>query len=181
MWCVGSINKQEKQWFRESQQNLLTEICPSKFRSSDIIIITTFLININDKNNTEHLAAMADVKVQTPAKENRAGAGAQGGTKENSNSTPGNKGGNKGNNNPDKQNSAGKKRKMNHNGPPHGHQNQSHNGAGGDRGDHGDRMGGQWNPGPGGPQPFMAHRLTGAPAWDLPPQNTSSQTFTGMF
>lgn len=132
---------------------------------------------------------MADVKVQTPAKDNRAGAGgAQGGQKtpmnikENNNNTPvGNKSNKGNNNNSDSKlnNSAGKKRKMNHNGPPH-HQNQNQNG-----GERGDRSGGGvgsavWNPGPGGPQPFQTHRLTGAPAWDLPPQNAMSQTFTGM-
>lgn len=29
-------------------------------------------------------------------------------------------------------------------------------------------------------QQHQGHRLTGSPAWDLPPQNSSSQTFTGL-
>lgn len=78
------------------------------------------------------------------------------------------------------QNSATKKRKMNHTGgPPNAANNNQNGGSGGGSGS------GNWIPGgPGGPrdrEPPFAHRLTGAPAWDLPPQNTSTQTFTGMF
>ncbi|KAJ6225127.1 hypothetical protein RDWZM_003672 [Blomia tropicalis] len=97
------------------------------------------------------------------------------------NQSPANKDGmdnerkNKNMNDHNKSNNLMKKRKMNHNGGP---QNASGNTNGGG----GNNSNNNWNGGPPGnpnQMPYNAHRLTGAPAWDLPPGNSSTQTFTG--
>lgn len=99
------------------------------------------------------------------------------------NQSPANKDGmdnerkNKNMNDHNKSNNLMKKRKMNHNGGP---QNASGNTNGGG----GNNSNNNWNGGPPGnpnQMPYNAHRLTGAPAWDLPPGNSSTQTFTGSF
>ena len=114
---------------------------------------------------------MADVKVSNaPMKDQRSGTPGSQQNKDGNQPT-----GKKNMNSDNKQNIANKKRKPNHNGGPPGNSNNANV-----KGEPREGSGGTWTPGPGGPQPFMTHRLTGAPAWDLQPQNSSSQTFTGM-
>lgn len=116
---------------------------------------------------------MAEVKASnTPLKEQRTGPPASQQNK-GDNRPPGKKNAD-GDMKPNMMNN--KKRKINpHNGPPNG--SSERNGSQ-ERTERPDRSG-HWAPGPNGPQPFYTQKLTGAPTWELPPQNSSAQTFTG--